>query len=200
VKGDPTTRPDRWPALLLAAGFTLTATATFAGVWALGAGLLGQWRSSPAVWLAATAVLAVLLAADTGLFGLRTPMWRRQTPKWFMFRFSNRMSAFLWGIDAGLVGTTFRVTSLSWAALTLTFAGMLPWWAGALYAAGFAIPELTAMLVVPRRSGQAGAVTVEPTWLVDRLHRILPTMRPVGQAVLVAAGAWTILLTVVNSI
>jgi hypothetical protein len=124
--------------------------------------LLGPWRSSVPTHLAVAGVLAALLAADLRLFGLRTPMWRRQTPKWFMYRFGDRGSALLWGLDAGLVATTFRVTSLSWAALTLTVAGLLPWWAGALYAAGFVIPELTADLLIPRRTDPPAPPTPNP--------------------------------------
>jgi hypothetical protein len=194
VKGNSTARPDRWPALLLATGFALTATATFAAVWALGAGLLGPLRSSAPVLLAAVVMLAVLLAADLGLFGLRTPMWRRQTPKWFLYRYGDRTSALLWGLDAGLVTTTFRVTSLSWAALTLTFVGLLPWWAGALYAAGFVIPELTADLLIPRRTDPTGVTDPEPAWLIDTLLRARPAIRPVGVAILAAAASWAGLL------
>lgn len=199
MKGKSVTRPDRWPAVLLALGFTAASVAMFAAAWAVGAGLLGQWRSHPVVWAAAGVVLAVLLVADLGWFGLRTPMWHRQTPKWFMYKFTNRISALLWGIDAGLVFTTIRVTSLSWAALALTLLGLLPWWTGAVYALAFVIPELFFDLVVPRRTDPTGRTDPEPTWVVGLLLRMRPTLRPIGLAALAGTLVWTVAVAVVGA-
>jgi hypothetical protein len=174
------------PALLLGLGFATSSTAFFAAAWALGAGLLGPWRNSAVAWAVAAAFLLVLFLCDLKLFGLRTAMWRRQTPKWFIYRFGNRRSALFWGLDAGLVVTTFRITSLSWAALALTFVGLLPWWIGLVYAAGFVIPELTFDLILPRRTDPTGATDPEPGWAVDVLNQALPAVRRAGQGVLAA--------------
>src|SRR6266536_3062615 len=115
------------------------------------------------VWLLAAAVLAVLLVVDTGAFGLRAPSWRRQTPKRLLYQLGSSRAAFLWGLDAGLVVTTFRVTSLSWAALTVTLLGLVPWWVGIAYALGFTVPLGMMMLAVPKR--------VDPTGATDLPHR-----------------------------
>lgn len=191
MKGNSITRPNRRPAYLLALGFTLSAVGMFGAVSALGAGLLGPARSSPYVWLAATVVLAVLLAADLRLFGMRTPTWRRQTPKWFIYRFSEARTAFLWGVDAGLVFTTFRITSMSWAALSLTLLGVLPWWTGACYALGFVVPELVFGILLPRRpTDETGLVDPEPVWVADLLLRARPGMRPAGLVAMAATGVF----------
>ena len=190
VKGN-VTRPDRWPAVLLAAGFLATSTAVFALVSALGAGLLGPWRSHPVSWVAAAVALGLFLLADARL---RTPMWRRQTPKRFLYRYGDRRAALFWGLDAGLVGTTFRVTSLSWAALCLTLLGLVPWWAGVVYALGFALPELAFDLVVPRRRVPAGESDPEPTWVILGLLRARRVVRPVGLTMLASAGVWSVVM------
>jgi hypothetical protein len=197
VKGDTTARPDPRPALLLAGGFTVSAVALYAAVWALGAGLLGPWRGTAPMWAGAAVAIALLLAADLGLFGWRTPTWRRQTPKWFLYRYGERISALLWGLDAGLVFTTIRVTSVSWAALLLTFTGVLPWWSGAVYAAGFVLPELAFNLWVPRRPAP-GSADPEPTWVVETLFRARPRLRPTGLAALTAAAGVAVLAAVLS--
>lgn len=184
-------RLDARPALLLALGFMLSAFLTFAAAWALGRALLGSDHGSVATSLAAVALVTVLCLVDLRLFGLRTPMMRRQTPQWFMYRFSDRVYPFLWGVDTGLVFTTVRVTSLSWAALGVTFLGLVPWWSGALYAAGFVLPQLALSVLVPR-AGEAGGPAREPGRLIEVLEAGLPRVRLVGLAMLMAAGVSTV--------
>lgn len=191
MKGNSLLRPDPLPAVLLALGYTLSSVAVFAAVWSLGAGLLGPWLTGSPAWVAVGCVLVVLILAEIEAFGLRTPMWRRQTPKWFMYRFGNRTTALFWGLDTGLVITTFRVTSLSWAALTLTFFGVVPWWAGAAYALGFVVPELIADLLIPRRRDPTGRTDPEPAWILDALRRVKPLLRPMALTMLVAATGWS---------
>jgi hypothetical protein len=191
VKGSSLLRPDPWPAVLLAIGYTLSSVAIFAVVWSLGAGMLRPWLTGSPVWVAVGCVLVVLILAEIEAFGLSTPMWRRQTPKWFMYRFGNRTTALFWGLDTGLVVTTFRVTSLSWAALSLAFFGVVPWWAGAAYALGFVVPELIADLLIPRRRDPTGRTDPEPTWLLDALRRVKPLLRPMALTMLVAATGWS---------
>jgi hypothetical protein len=172
VKGREIVRRDPIPALLLVIGFSLSSFAVFWVVWMAGAiALRDAHAGSRLVWSAAAAFLAIFLLIDTGILRFGTPMWRRQTPKWFMYRYSDRVSALLWGVDSGLVVTTFRVTSLSWAALSLTFLGIAPWWAGVIYTAGFGVPQLVVNLVLPRRTGASRDVDPEPGWVMDGLMR-----------------------------
>ncbi|MFI5268453.1 MAG: hypothetical protein ACHQ7M_13860, partial [Chloroflexota bacterium] len=86
-------------------------------VYLFGEGILGGTRSGTGARLAAAVVLIACAIVDTGVFGLRTPTWRRQTPRDLFYRFGASKGALLWGLDAGLVFTTFRVTSMSWASL-----------------------------------------------------------------------------------
>jgi hypothetical protein len=164
--------PDRRPAALLALGFTVSAVAVHAVLWQLGAWLLGDARSSPRTWLIGAVVLGLLLALDArrarrpGAIG---PSWNRQTPKRLVWDYGSARAALLWGLDAGLVVTTYRVTSLSWAALVVAFLGLVPWWSGVAYAAGFAVPILAALLLVPTRTDPTGETDPEPVWLMDRL-------------------------------
>jgi hypothetical protein len=199
VKGNSTAPPEHRPALLLALGFTASSVTTYAAASALGTALLGEARSSRWVVLAAAGILAMLLVLDSGVLGLRTPMWRRQTPKWFMHRFGAGTSAMLWGLDAGLVVTTFRVTSLSWGALTLTLLGLAPWWVGGVYALAFVIPELVLDLVVPARRDPSGATDPEPIWLMERLFNLRPALRPVGMIGLLTASVWATVMAAVGS-
>ena len=75
----------------------------------------------------------------------------------------------MWGLDAGLVVTTYRVTSLSWAALAVTFFGVVPWWSGLAYALGFSIPLLAVILSVPKRTDPMGQADPEPVWILERI-------------------------------
>ena len=172
MKGtSPDEPPDRRSPLLLAVGFLLSAVVAYGTASLVGARLLGGARAGEGVRLLAAAVLAGLLVIDTGVLGLRAPTWRRQTPKQLLYRLGSARAAFVWGLDAGLVVTTFRVTSLSWAALTVTVLGLVPWWVGIAYALGFTVPLGMMMLAVPRRVDPTGATDPEPVWLVDRILR-----------------------------
>jgi thiol:disulfide interchange protein len=110
VKGTVSVRSDLRPALLLGLGFAISAALVFGVVAILGAEALGEFQETMWAGAVAAGFVAALALTDTGAFGLRTPMWRRQTPKWYAHRFSGRVTGFLWGLDAGLVFTTFRVT------------------------------------------------------------------------------------------
>lgn len=176
VKGIPTgDAPDRRPVLLLALGFAISAMALYAVLGTAGAAAVERLPLDGRQWLLAAAVMAALFVVD--LIRIRAPFalgpsWRRQTPQRYTYRYGERLAAFLWGLDTGLVFTTFRVTSLSWAALAVTALGLVPWWAGMAYAFGFAAPLLVAVLAIPNRPGPDGTErSPEPLWLVNRLHR-----------------------------
>lgn len=72
---------------------------------------------------------------------------RRQTPKAILREHGAKRAALAWGLDAGMVVTTFRVSSISWAVLVLATLGMAPWWLGLGYAGGFVVPFLIAAVL-----------------------------------------------------
>ena len=191
MKGNSSSqRPERRPATLLVLGFTFSAVVVYAGVWLAGELVLGPWRASPSRSAVAAGLLALLLCVDAVRArrpGATGPSWRRQTPKRFEYRYGSARAALLWGLDAGLVFTTFRVTSLSWAALTLTLCGLVPWWAGAAYALGFAVPILVLIAAVPRRADPTGRTDPEPVWLTDRLLASRGGLKVAALMVLAAA-------------
>ncbi|HEX6526367.1 MAG TPA: hypothetical protein VF070_41090 [Streptosporangiaceae bacterium] len=98
---------------------------------------------SPAQAVALFAVLS--LAALLDLYSLRRKTWcpvtpRRQTPKMIFYTFGQRRAALAWGADTGLVFTTYRMSSISWALLVLDALGIAPWWVGLGYSTGFLVP------------------------------------------------------------
>jgi hypothetical protein len=129
----------RWQMLPpLTAGFALASVAVFALVSVCGT-LLRSALSLPLGTLLVV-VLIASAACDLVFPRLRPTLLNRQTPRNLTDRFSNRMTGFLWGLDAGTVVSTFRSSAASWAALTLTFAGWGPWWIGLAYASAFCVP------------------------------------------------------------
>src|SRR5262245_7630236 len=136
----------RFAVAFAAASFTMFALAGLAGT------VTGNLLPLTAQVAATCAVLAVALAM--GGYSLRRKTWcpvtlRRQTPKDILYRLGPRSAALAWGLDTGLVFTTYRMSSISWALLALGLLGVAPWWLGAGYAAGFLIP-LSLGLVVYR--------------------------------------------------
>jgi hypothetical protein len=168
---------------MLALGFTVSALAPYAALSFAGALLLGDARSTTEALLVAAAVMGLLLGLD-GLGARRPgamgPPWRRQTPKSFEPRYGVSRAALLWGLDAGLVVTTIWVTSLSWAALAVTFLGLVPWWSGLAYAFGFTAPVLAMILAVPRRADPTGESDPEPIWLVLRIFDAQGSLKLAG--------------------
>ena len=174
------------PAVLLGAGFIAAALAIYALVWIVGDDVIGSLHvGALTAWVGAGA-MAVFLAIDLGTFGLRTPMWRRQTPRHWYPRFGADAAGLFWGLDAGLVVTTIRVTSLSWAGLSIVLLGLAPWWSGLAYGLGFVLP-LAISLAVPRSASVQP--TPEPIWLLERLHKAEHWMRRVGYVVLAVSSA-----------
>jgi len=64
----------------------------------------------------------------------------------------------IWGTDTGLIWTTFRVSSTSWALLAGALLAVVPPWAGAVYGVAFAVP-LSVSVLTGRgtRVGQVGS-------------------------------------------
>ena len=182
---------DRRPAVNLVLGFTAAAIALYALLSLVGARMLGLDRLGRQGWLLAAGVLGALLVVDLvrarrpGRYG---PSWHRQTPKDLEERYGARAAALLWGLDAGLVVTTYRVTSLSWAALAVTALGLVPWWSGVVYAVGFTAPVAAMIFTVPTRSDPTRATDPEPTWLLERILDLRPPVKPAAFMALAAAG------------
>lgn len=163
----------------------------------MGTRLLGPGPPRAPAWLAAAGALGLLLVMDLARIrapGALGPSWRRQTPKGLEDRHGPVTAALLWGLDAGLVVTTFRVTSLSWAALAVAALGLVPWWSGLVYALGFVVPLGAMILLVPRRTDTTGETDPEPGWLVERIQDLALPLKPA--ALVMLATACAICLTV----
>jgi hypothetical protein len=108
----------------------------------------------------------------------------RQTPKQLMHR-ANRhqwLIPLLWGVDTGLLVTTYRVSFASWVLLLSALFVVAPPWAGLAYGVSFAAPLTLSMLVgdtaVFGRSG-------------DRLRVRRPQLAQLGgSVVMVALPSW----------
>jgi hypothetical protein len=140
-----------------AVAFAVSSFAVFGVAGAVG--VAASRALTPAGELAIVAVvLAVALALDA--YSLRRKTWcpvtlRRQTPKTVLYDFGPRRAAVAWGLDTGLVFTTYRVSSISWALLALAALGAAPWWTGLGYAAGFLIPLAIGCSLAPMWSGDS---------------------------------------------
>jgi hypothetical protein len=179
----------------LALGFTVSAFAVTGLAHLAGAGAFGWWHPGAGLRLAVAGVVLLACALlDSGKLGFGTPMWRRQTPRRLFIMFGPAKGALLWGLDTGLMVTTFRVTSLTWATLALAVLGLLPWWAGVAYAAGFVIPIAVLVLLVPARHNPGRAA--EAHWVMDvittagrRVARVSPFLFAMVAAACLAASA-----------
>lgn len=172
VKGNTS----RWsgsttPLALLLAGFALSSTLFFGLVY--GIGVWSRVSQAPRwmAWLVAGSACMFFAIVDVKavrarrlcLIGLQ-----RQTPKALVYRYGPRRGAFMWGLDAGLGVTTFRVVASTWALLVLLVLGLAPWWLGIPYAVGFSIPIGVATLCLRWRSGDDAQ---EPQWITKSLSR-----------------------------
>jgi hypothetical protein len=76
----------------------------------------------------------------------------RQTPKRLQFLGEHAwVTPYAWGVDTGLVVTTYRVSFCSWLMLFLALTGVAPPWAGVVYGISFAIPLLVMTRLVKTR-------------------------------------------------
>lgn len=125
-------------------------------------GAIGQAAKRALPSPAQVAVLFAALSAAMLLdaYSLRRKTWcpitpRRQTPKMIYYNFGAQRAALAWGADTGLVFTTYRMSSISWALLLLALLGIAPWWVGIGYAAGFLVPLVLGCSVGSRWFGDA---------------------------------------------
>jgi len=182
----------------LAIGFGASAFIVYGATFWLGLTILGGWQRSQSIWFAAAATLAACCLLDAGAFGLRVPMWHRQTPRHVFFLFGPAKGALFWGLDAGLVFTTFRVTSLSWAALGVTLLGLTPWWSGLAYGLGFVVPVAAMTLLVPRPR-VADNLAPDPAWLMERITAAQPAVRWTAGLFLAFMAAASLGLAIVSN-
>jgi hypothetical protein len=104
---------------------------------ALGAAGLLLWpRSLRAIGLAATLLVAALAAArESGAISIPFPQVRRQTRDVWAKRFPSTVAATLWGLDLGLVFTTWFTFSGTWLLVAAAFSAGSPAYGAALFAA-----------------------------------------------------------------
>jgi hypothetical protein len=146
VQGGGASRKRFRPVLALAGGFATSALVIYAIVWLTGAAAEISHISIGARLLIASGLILAAGILDSGLFGLHGVAWRRQTPRAAWMAFGPTKASLLWGLDAGLAFTTYRVTSLTWAGFAVTFLHLAPWWSGVAYGAAFVIPTVADIL------------------------------------------------------
>jgi hypothetical protein len=121
------------------------------------------------------AILASALISD--IVSLRRQDWccltiKRQTPKDIQLRLGPGRAALAWGLDTGLVFTTFRVSAIGWALMACTLTGIAPWWIGAAYAFGFLLPLAAGWVAALRLPGEDPTIR-----LAEALSRRTPLAR-----------------------
>lgn len=149
--------------LYLALGFVGSSSAVFGALYGIGA-VWGQHLPTTARHGAAVLLLAACAAADVAmLWAGRTYSvgWSRQTPRRAVHQLGDRLGALVWGLDTGLVVTTFRISAATWAALGLAALNVAPAWAGFAYGIGFVGP-LAVSVLRPRGRTERPA---DPSWL-----------------------------------
>ena len=113
--------------------------------------------------------------------------WRRQTPRGMLRRHHQLLVATFWGIDTGLVVTTFRVAAVSWGALVLAGLNLSPRWVGAAYALGFLVPFT--VLTLRTRLGLAARAGVAMDPGLESMLRLRSFMQGSSAALLAATAA-----------
>jgi hypothetical protein len=172
-------------AATFATAFLMAALGVFACTFLLGSLAVTQdvargWRQ-----LIAAAGLTGLAAVDVVAIRRATycPVGlARQTPKVAMRKFSPVVTAGIWGVDTGLVVTTYRVAAITWGALVLVFLGLSGWQIGVGYGTGFVVP-LMCILWTSRVADWA---------LLEKLLRCRAAVQ-VGSAALLTTGGMSLL-------
>jgi hypothetical protein len=102
----------------------------------------------------------LLVVADLGVFGLRTPTLFRQTcSTWYRERGSRSVWA-LWGFDLGLGFSTIRLSSLYWLMVLFVAAFVSPWLAPAVlacYGLGLGAAFAAALVAQARSAPRPGS-------------------------------------------
>lgn len=120
------------------------------------------------VALAAAATLGVFI--DVGAISRRSFSLgpRRQTAKALAHAGLEWWAVpLLWGIDTGLIWTTYRVSFCSWLLLLFAVLGMAPVWIGIAYGLAFSIPIALIIIVADQRISECEVVShrwMSPQW------------------------------------
>lgn len=195
-------RPRRSPVILLAIGFNVSATATFAAAHSLNRSLVVDLVTGWTRYGLASAICAVLFAVDFLIIvrgGRRCSIGaQRQTPKSLIRQFGTRVGPLMWGLDTGLAVTTIRMASVTWAALALALLGLVPWWFGLTYGLSFSVPLIVAVLVPRWRAGAGPAH--DPQWIPRQLMRRQRVVQTACTALLLVATLSFGLTTLLNQL
>ncbi|MFD5887180.1 hypothetical protein ACFWHQ_14540 [Streptomyces sp. NPDC060334] len=134
------------------------------------------------------AVVGIALDARAIKRGTFTVGLRRQTAKTLSDGSGNTpgwITPLLWGLDTGLVWTTFRMSCASWILLGGALLTVVPQWVGLVYGVFFGIPLIISTLIgdpsgigrprkysLTRMTQGAGIIVLVmlPLWLTGRLH------------------------------
>jgi len=102
--------------------------------------------------LAVVSVIGIGIDARAASKGQWTLGMARQTPKYLQFLGEHAwITPYAWGVDTGLMVTTYRVSFCSWLLLLLALIGVAPPWAGLIYGMSFVMPLLLMTRVVKTR-------------------------------------------------
>ncbi|TMR99086.1 hypothetical protein [Nonomuraea basaltis] len=117
-------------------------------VYQVGTTLTG-YVSRPVALVACSVAVVVAIAVDVraawkGSYSLGI---KRQTAKSLAHREGQPwwVTPLFWGLDTGLIGSTFRVSFTSWILLFGAFLNIFPQWGGLVYGTAFGIPLLIAV-------------------------------------------------------
>jgi hypothetical protein len=173
-----------------AVAFMISSFAVFALAGALGAVMSRALPAAPKL-VAVCLVLGVALALDG--YSLRRKTWcpvtaRRQTPKSIQYQYGMHRAAVAWGLDTGLVFTTYRMSSICWALLTLGLLGATPWWAGLGYAAGFLVPLVAGCTLSAFREGDDATTALSGSLLMRTSIARTTCVAALAAAVITAAA------------
>lgn len=142
------------PVISLAAGFLGMSVMSFSLVHAVGRAA-AEVVAIDVIWrLIALGIVAFAIGAVDVLRGSRGPLisWKRQTSRKIYYSWGPGPAALVWGGDAGLGFTTYRVTSLVWLGFLAVFLQLLPWWSGIGYGLGFVTPFVVQIVMLGRSS------------------------------------------------
>lgn len=178
-----------WLMGLFAVGFTASSLVVFATASSIG-------RLAAETVPAEVRVVGVLAALLTSMaidgYTIKRKTWcpvtpNRQTPKMIYYRHGARRAALAWGLDTGLIVTTYRVSSISWALLLLALMGVTPWWVGLAYSAGFVVPLWLGC-------STSGILASDNT----AVARLLTGRQSIGRLLCIGASALSLIIVVLN--
>ena len=147
---------------LFGLGAVVGASITGVLVGLLGAGVQSL-AGERALAIAVGAAGLLLLLADLGVLGLRTPTLRRQTGSTWYRELGPRTVWPFWGLDLGLGFSTIRLSSLYWFMVLFVAAFVSPFLAPLVLAFyGLGLCVALAAVVVEKSRKAAGPITGSP--------------------------------------